>query len=276
MNTITDKEFQLLTSFIYDKFGIHLGEQKKGMVSARLNKILNRLGMNSFTEYYDFVSKDKTGKGVSDLINAISTNHTFFWRESVHFKFFQDKAFPEMLNLEKKRNGRDVRVWSAGCSSGEEPYTLVMLMMELLGSEYNLWDSGVLATDIDTEVLKRAMDGVYPPDRLELLPAQYKLKYMRKNNDSDYEIIESVKREVTFRRLNLMNPEFPFKKQFHIIFCRNVMIYFDKPTRDALLKRFYDALVPGGYFFIGHSETIDKAVHRFEYIMPALYKKPDR
>jgi len=271
---ISDKEFYKFKEMIYDNFGINLTEQKKGMLYTRLNKLVMTQGFESFNNYYDYIKNDKSGKGLSELINAVSTNHTFFYRESHHFNYFQEKVLPEMFSRLRTENSRDLRIWSAGCSSGEEPYMLTMLMMEYLKKEYTLRDAGVLATDIDTNVIFKAQKGEYSSDKLSSLPPQYKLKYFSKISSDTYKLSNKVINEVTFRRFNLMNKEFPFKQKFHAIFCRNVMIYFDKPTRDNLIKKYFDSLVPGGYFFIGHSETLDKRVHQFEYIMPAAYRKP--
>ena len=183
-------------------------------------------------------------------------------------------VLPEMTEELKRRNEYDFRLWCAGCSSGEEAYMLSMLMMEFFGAQYGQWKAGVLATDISEKALLVAEKGLYPEERISLLPGEYKSKYFQPLPDKHWQVKPLVQREVVFRKLNLMNTSFPFKKPFHVIFCRNVMIYFDKPTRDALIQRFYDILVPGGYLFIGHSETIDRAHSAFRYIKPALYQKP--
>lgn len=271
---ITDKEFLQISRLVYDKFGIYLPDQKKGMVVARLNKILVSLGMQTFNDYYNYVLNDTTGTASSDLVDAISTNHTFFNREKDHFDFFTNKAIPEITAKLKAENSRDLRIWSAGCSSGEEPYMLVMLMMECLGSEYNLWNAGIFATDISDKALSCARSGIYNTERVNNLPPQMKHKYLKKIGPDQYQIDQKVMKEVLFRRFNLMNAVFPFKSQFHIIFCRNVMIYFDQKTKDTLVSKFFDMIVPGGYFFIGHAETLGRKDGQFEYVIPALYRKP--
>lgn len=270
---LKDTEFKKLSQLIYDRFGIHLASHKQGMMAARLNKIVNKLNIISFDSYYDYVLNDTTGRAASDLINAIATNHTFFNREKEHFDFFIKVSLPEILAILKEQNSRDIRVWSAGCSSGEEPYMLVMLMMEYFGKEYGLWDAGVLATDISEKVLNMARSGVYPLERVHSLNPQIKLKYFTKVAKEQFKISSTVAKEVIFRRLNLMNTVFPFKKKFHAIFCRNVMIYFDQKTRNELIRRFWDNLEPGGYFFIGHSETLGRNNEIFNYVMPAVYQK---
>ena len=273
MMTITDDEFQAIRRLVYDRFGINLTEQKRSLVVGRLQKVLRTYGFSSFAHYFDHLLKDPTGKVLSELVNRLSTNHTFFGREQDHFDFFVKTALPEAVLRHKERRSRDLRVWSAGCSSGEEPYTLVMLMMEYFGTEYRSWNAGILATDISATALETAREGVYPEERLKLLSEALKRKYFRKASEGQWTVVEEVKRELTFRRFNLMNRTFPFKKSFDIIFCRNVMIYFDQKTRDELVSRFYQWTMEGGYFFIGHSESLRRDRCPYEYVMPAVYRK---
>ncbi len=270
---IQPKEFALLRDLVYDNIGINLTEEKRNLVMGRLQKILRREGFTSFHEYYQYVSKDKTGQALSELANSISTNHTFFYRENDHFNFFLEKALPEIVERQKAAKEYDIRVWSAGCSSGEEPYTLVMLLMEFLGSDYSRWNAGVLATDISEKALNTARAGIYEKEGVKNLPEKLVKKYFKKRPEGNYEVIEAVKKEVTYRRFNLMNTYFPFKKQFHAIFCRNVMIYFDNPTRKTLVEKFYNLTTPKGFFFIGHSESLKREECKYRYVMPALYKK---
>ncbi len=271
--TITDGEFTKISKYVYDNFGINLPPQKKGMLQSRLRKLVFEGNFTTFDEYFNYVVNDKTGDAASGLINAVSTNHTFFFREKDHFDFFYNVALPELKASLSAKNEKDVRIWSAGCSSGEEPYTLAMIMIEFFGMHYSMYDAGVLATDISTKVLKEAMKGIYPLDKTKLIPPGMKHKYFLSSGEN-LEVNATLKKEVVFKRLNLMNPTFPFKKPFHAIFCRNVMIYFDAETRKALVDKFYRHLIPGGYFFIGHSETLGRTNTQFEYVMPALYRKP--
>lgn len=270
---ISDDEFNKLKQLIFDNFGIHLTDQKKGLVYTRLHSVLNKYGFKTFDEYYRFVSSDKTGKGLDELVNKISTNFTFFYREEDHFDFFIKRVLPESMEKAKQRNENDLRFWCAGCASGEEPYTIIMLMMEAMGGNYPLWNSGILATDISDNALGFAKEAIYPSDRLQKLPPLYRNKYFEKISDDEYKVIERVKKEVTFRRFNLMNTTFPFKKKFQAIFCRNVMIYFNQQTRDELVGRYEQMLEPGGYLFLGHSETISSKMYSFKYVMPAVYRK---
>ena len=270
---VTDEEFILIRDLIYKNIGINLTEEKRSLVNGRLQKILRKLNFKTFKEYYQFLINDKSGEALSELANVISTNHTFFGREIDHFEYFVDIVLPEIEARAKKTNNFDIRVWSAGCSSGEEPYTLVMLMMEYFGKEYNKWKVGVLATDISLTVLERAKKGIYPDERVQPLPDIFKKKYFKHLPTGEWEVIDALKREVTFRRFNLMNEKFPFKSPFDVIFCRNVMIYFDEPTRERLVDKFYQFTAPNGYLFIGHSETLNRTKTKYVYLKPAVYKK---
>ncbi len=270
---ISNDEFLLIRDLVYKHIGINLTADKRTLVNGRLQKILRRQGYKTFKEYYECILRDTSGEALSELANTISTNHTFFGREIDHFEYFVDVCLPEIEARAKAKNSRDVRVWSAGCSSGEEPYTLVMLMMEYFGNDYSKWTAGVLATDISLNALSTAKSGIYPADRVKPLPDHLKKKYFKPLPNGDFEIIDSVKREVTFRRFNLMNETFPFKNPFDVIFCRNVMIYFDNPTRERLVNKFYQHTINQGYLFIGHSESLNREVTKYKYIKPALYKK---
>ncbi len=266
-------EFNALRTLVYERFGINITEQKQGLVTSRLQQLLQAQGFASFTEYYHFLRNDRTNQGLDELINRISTNFSFFYRESVHFDFFSKVSLPEFVKRSRAKGANDLRIWTAGCSTGEEPYMLIMLMMEYLGMEYQSWSAGILATDISERVLTIASEGVYPEDRVRQVPAALRQRYFKKAGPGMVQVADRVRQEITLRRFNLMNTEFPFQKPFQMIFCRNVMIYFDKPTRDALIRRFHQALEPGGYLFIGHSETIGRDQELYRYVMPACYQK---
>ena len=272
--TISDNEFDLLSKFVYNNIGINLTDEKRNLLMGRLQKLLRQKKLSNFKEYYEYVINDKSGSALSELANYISTNHTFFYREHDHSEYFQKTVLKEIDERLKITGENDIRIWSAGCSSGEEPYTLLMLMMEHYGERYNLLNAGILATDISEKALDTAKKGIYSADRVKLLPEILKKKYFKKHPNGDWEVIERLKKEALFRKFNFMNPTFPFKKPFDVIFCRNVMIYFDMETRENLVEKFFNALLPGGYLFIGHSETIKRERHRFEFISPALYRKP--
>jgi chemotaxis protein methyltransferase CheR len=167
----------------------------------------------------------------------------------------------------------DIRIWSAGCSYGEEPYTIAMIMDDFFGREKPCWDTKVLATDISGKVLEEAQKGVYSNEEISVLPSQWKLSYFKKLDNEKCRISDRMRNEVIFRKLNLMDSIFPFKKKFHVIFCRNVMIYFDSQTKWQLVNKFYDLTENGGYLFIGHSESLDREQTKYKYIMPAVYRK---
>ncbi|XPV76874.1 MAG: CheR family methyltransferase [Desulfovibrio sp.] len=270
--TLSDKAFQRIRTLVYNFCGINLTEQKRSLIVGRLNKMLKAYGVADFDTLCDMFEKDSTGKMMSELANSISTNHTFFYREKAHFEYFFETAFPQAVEACKQEGHKDLRIWCAGCSSGEEPYMLVMLMMEYLGAEYSRWDAGILATDISTKALSTAIAGIYPEERLTQLPAKLKNKYFRKV-EGGWQVVDAVRKEVTFRRFNLMNPTFKFKKPFHTIFCRNVMIYFDSQTRETLVNKYFQNTRPGGYLFIGHSESLGRVGCPYEYVMPALYRR---
>lgn len=271
MITITDKEFQQFTTYIKINYGINLKDEKRSLVTGRLENVLKENGISNFTDYYKYIQSDKTGKAVNTLVNKITTNHTFFMREVDHFYYFRDYVLPYLKRVESK--DKDLRIWSAGCSSGEEPYTLAMLMDEFFGKEKIWWDTKVLATDISSKVLSKAIEGIYLNDELEDIPSMWKLNYFKKIYHEKYEVSDKIKKEVIYRKLNLMEGVFPFKKKFHVVFCRNVMIYFDEKTKYELVNKFYDNMEQGGYLFIGHSESLVRGETDFRYMMPAVYRK---
>ncbi|MCS6808011.1 MAG: protein-glutamate O-methyltransferase CheR [Bacteroidota bacterium] len=267
-------EFEKLRRLVHERFGIVLPTEKRTMVAVRLQKVLRRMHLRSFRQYYEYLVQSHDYQALIEFANAITINHTFFFREKEHFDMLVRNVLPEMSVKLKRHYDMDFRVWCAGCSSGEEAYTLSMVMQEFWGSEYVYWQAGVLATDISEKVLSIAMQGIYDEERVALVPPEYKAKYFQRLRNGYWQVKPIVRHDVLFRKFNLMNQHFPFKKPFHVIFCRNVMIYFDKPTRDALVQRFYDVLTPGGYLFIGHAETIDRSKSAFEYLAPAFYRKP--
>ncbi|MBI9076743.1 MAG: protein-glutamate O-methyltransferase CheR [Desulfatibacillum sp.] len=275
MMHLSDNEFESIRKLVYDRFGINLTPAKRSLVVGRLQKILRSRGIGSFSQYYDMLQRETSGKMLSEFVNRISTNYTYFEREKDHFEFFEKTALPEADRRHKARSEKDLRVWCAGCSTGEEAYTLVIRMMDYFGAEYSRWNAGLLATDISADALEVAAAGMYPDERVSPLPAAVRNKYFVKRPEGQWAVHERVKKEITFRRFNLMNSAFPFKNPFDVIFCRNVMIYFDSPTRKALVGRFCDCLVPGGYLFIGHSESLGRDLRRLEYVMPAVYRRKE-
>ena len=268
----TDKEFQALRDLVYDRFGINLTNEKKGMAASRLQKILKAHRFPSFHDYYLFLLEDKTNQAIGELANQITTNHTFFYREADHFTFFMKTILPEIVERKNKANQKDIRIWCAAASSGEEPYNIIMCMMEFFGGDYDKWDAGLLGTDISDKALQIAKKAEYETYRVQTLPDSYKKKYFHRVGEN-WTVNDNVKEELTIRHFNLMNKTLPFKKPFDCIWCRNVMIYFDTQTKNELVNRLYEQAVSGGYLLIGHSETIGRSDSRWKYVCPAVYQR---
>jgi len=271
---ITDAEFHAIRDLVYQRFGITLSDQKKNLVVGRLQKKLKEHGCKTFKEYYDKLISDKTNNLITELANQITTNHTFFFREPEHFDFFRSDILPWMVSEHKARNDNDLRIWCAAASSGEEPYTLIITLLEHFGMDYKNWNCGLLATDVSEKALASAIDGVYVPARLQGVAPEILKKYFKKVPDG-HAVTEQLKKEVTYRKFNLMNKTLPFKKKFDCIWCRNVMIYFDAPTKHELVNRMYNSTVNGGYLLIGHSETLERNQTKWKYVKPAVYRKEE-
>lgn len=270
MINITQSEFERLAKYIYSNYGIHLKPEKKALVIGRLQNVLTQANCKNFSEYYDYVMADKSGEAAVTLINRITTNHTFFMRERDHFNYFSNSVLPYLKSV---ATDGDLRIWSAGCSSGEEPYTLAMIIDEFFGKEKDHWDSKILATDISEKALEKARMGIYANKDIAVLPFGWRLNYFKSLDAENSVISDSLKNEVIFRKFNLMTPSFKFKRKFQVIFCRNVMIYFDEKTKLNLVDKFYEVTENGGYLFIGHSESLNHERTRYKYVMPAVYRK---
>ena len=270
MLDISTQDFNRLVVFMKQAYGIDLSK-KRQLITGRLSNTVTNMGLSSFSQYVDHILRKKDPHDIETLINKLTTNYTFFMREVEHFNFFRNTILP-WLEQTKKHN-RVLSIWSAGCSSGEEPYTISMILKEYFGTKAGAWDTRVLATDISQEVLKTAQDAEYEEGSLKDLPRGWKEKYFRRGPEpGQYMVAPEIKSNVIFRTFNLMDP-IHFRLKFDVIFCRNVMIYFDQPTKDALVQRFYNASVPGAYLLIGHSEGLNKATTPYDYIMPATYRK---
>lgn len=244
---------------------------KKEIVEGRLINSLKKHGMDSFSAYMNAVESDITGNLEKELVNLLSTNHTYFMREFEHFDFMRKEVLPYFK--EREAASHDLRIWCGAASSGEEPYMIAMLLMDFFGLEHGLWDTKVLATDISTEVLQVAIQGIYNKEQIGVLPENWKRRFLKQLPDGvHYQMTEEIKNEVLFRQFNLMDP-FPFRKKLHVIFLRNVMIYFDKQTKSNLIRKLYDNLVDGGYLFIGRTETIDRDVAPFKLVQPSIFRK---
>ena len=269
---LKDDEFRLISELIYEKFGVNLTEKKKALVRGRLNTHVKSLGYDNFNDYYASVIRDPTGSSLLSLIDKISTNHSYFFREGDHFDFLTENALPEICESLRRQGSRHLRIWCAGCAAGEEPYTLAMVLKDFFGLEFSSWEIGILATDISTTALEQAVEGVYPANRLSKTPEKYRQYFVNAGGDN-YKIADSIKKMVYFKRLNLMRDTYPFSKKFHVIFCRNVMIYFDQQTKKDLVAKFCRYTAEGGYLFIGHSESLGQGTEPFTYIRPTVYRK---
>lgn len=269
---LKEREYKRISRLVYDLSGINLHDGKRELIRARLAKRLRELGLKDYKEYCKILENDPTGLETTVLIDRLSTNKTDFFREQAHFEFLKSRALPELSERKKSGGGRRVRIWSAGCSSGEEPYSIAITILENLGVT-SMYDTSILATDISTRMLSRAREGVYSEEILERVPRFYKAKYFHQMGCGEYSVSPIVRNLVTFARLNLMD-KWPMKGPFDFIFCRNVMIYFTKDTQAELIKRFYSLLPPGGYLLLGHSESLSNIKHGFKHVQPAVYVKP--
>jgi chemotaxis protein methyltransferase CheR len=269
MIALSEREFTQLVDFMKRYYGVNL-TGKKHIVISRLHKTILEKGFKNFGDYFDFVMADQSGAAIASLVNKLTTNHTFFLREIAHFNFFRDQVLP---HLKSTVAIKDLRIWSAGCSSGEEAYCLAMIIHDFFGSEKLFWDTKLLATDISEEVLEIATSGIFSNEQVSSLPEVWRKKYFKKNNDQTCLVVDQIRKDIIFRKFNLMTDIFPFKKRFQVIFCRNVMIYFDGPTRRQLVNKFYDCMESGGYLFIGHSESLRYEEMKFKYVQPAVYRK---
>ncbi|WP_048571627.1 CheR family methyltransferase [Clostridium cylindrosporum] len=269
MLTISNMEFERLCQYIKRYYGINL-YNKRNIIEGRLSGYILERGYKGFGEYLEKVFNDHTGKEISFLVEKLTTNHTYFMREWEHFEYYKNKVLPYFSNILKER---DLRVWSAGCSSGEEPYTLAMINKDYFKGKGGAWDTKILATDISDKVIAQGVKGVYTEENIKDLKPEWKREYLNNVGNGNYAISDEIKKEVIFRSFNLMEQNFPFKKKFHVIFCRNVMIYFDTSTKVKLINKFYESTEVGGYLFIGHSESLAYHNTNYKYIMPAVYRK---
>lgn len=273
--SLKDREFNRIRAIMYKHCGINLHEGKKELVRARLAKYLRSGHFKSFDDYLDHILQDPTGKAFSVLVDSLSTNLTSFFRETQHFQFLENHFLP--LLLEKKRDlGKlKIRAWSAGCSSGEEPYSIAITLLESV-REQGGWDIKVLGTDISTKMVERARRGIYDEQRVAPVSKMRKQRYLvaqKQKQTLEYQVGTELRRTVMFNYLNLME-DWPIQTSLDLIFCRNVMIYFDKPTQERLVNRFYDLLDTGGILFTGHSESLTGISHPFRYVQPTIYSKP--
>lgn len=273
---LSDRDFNKFSSFIYEVCGIKLPPIKKTMLSARLQKRLRRLNMASYSAYFEYVqSPEGQVNELFHMIDAVSTNKTDFFREPQHFEVMNQKVLPEFLARHHKYpQARPLHVWSAGCSTGQEPYTLAMVLQEFCEKNPQL-DYEILATDICTQALEAAAEAIYADEVVAPVPAHLRHKYLMKGkgrHSGFHRVVPELRNKVRLERLNFMDRDFGINKKMDIIFCRNVIIYFDRPTQQTLFEKFYRQFAPGGFLFTGHSESLEGITDRMERIDSAVYK----
>lgn len=259
-------EFDRVRKLLHSYSGIYLHEGKEALVRARLMKRMRKLGIRSFWDYLEYVEMDETRGEFLSLVDVLTTNKTSFFREKQHYDFLVEEIIPTM-------SGREYKWWSAGCSSGEEPVTLGMTLLEQREFKKR-FSVKMLATDLSRDVLRVAKSGIYSPEKTRDLPGYFLDKYFIPVEGS-YKVVPAVQNLITYGRLNLLG-NWPMKGPFQVVMCRNVMIYFNRQTQAELVSRFYDMLEPGGYLFLGHSESVSGKDHGFVNISPAVYQKRGR
>jgi chemotaxis protein methyltransferase CheR len=267
---LSDDDFYKLRDIIYNEAGIKLGDVKKILMQSRLIKRLRDLKLDNFTEYYEYLINNFEDEKIN-FINSITTNKTDFFRENDHFEYMKSKILPDF----EKKNERELRIWSAGCSTGEEPYTVAITLFEYFNGKAAP-EFLILATDIDTQVLEKAQEGSYAADHLaDVDPKYLKNYFLPESNEKGefYRVKDQLKKAVYFRRLNLLQDEYPMKKKFDIIFCRNVIIYFDRETQKKLFEKYHKYLKDDGYLLIGHSENITSITDKFSLAGRTIYRK---
>ena len=259
---LTPDDFRRVCRIAYDRAGLAIPAGKEGLVRSRLARRLREHRIRTFSDYFDHVEREKHGDELVQLIDLLTTNKTDFFREPAHFDYLVQHVVPSCVAARAP-----LRIWSAGCSSGEEPYTLAIVLREVLPPRY---DVRILATDISTRVVAVARKGVYTAEQLSDVSATRRARWFTPAPDGGGAVLPELRGPISFAHLNLMAP-WPMSGPFDAIFCRNVMIYFDKPTVTKLVARFHRMIAPGGHLFIGHSESLTAIEHRYQYIQPAVY-----
>ncbi len=268
-----ESEFDFIRSLVYERSRISLSPDKRELVSARLGKRLRATNLPTVGDYCRFLQSPGAEAELSNLIDAISTNHTFFFRENAHFDFLRQTVIPEMRARSAKEKWSRFHVWSAACSSGEEPYSIAITLADAL----NGWPWHIEATDISHRVLDKARAAIYRDECVNRLPKATIQNHFQRGfgpQDGNFRVKAALRDRVTFHQLNLLEGEPPFREPFHVIFCRNVMIYFDRPTQEELVNKLTRHLVPGGYLFVGHAESLTAIRHPLQSVRPAVYRRP--
>lgn len=271
---LSQQEFDKLSRFIYKESGIKMPPVKRVMLQSRLQKRLRELNMTTFKDYIDYVfSKDGLNGEIIHMLDVVSTNKTDFFREPVHFDFLSNTVLPEFV--QQRTGSRTIKVWSAGCSSGEEPYTISIVMADFAEKNPG-FDFSIIGTDISTQILQKAVDAVYKEERVTIIPLETKRKYFLRSKDRvnpTVKVNSDLRKRVRFGRLNFMDNYYDIPETFDIVFCRNVLIYFDRETQEKVINKLCDKLRPGGYFFLGHSESIMNMQVPLKQVKPTIFQR---
>ena len=270
--TLTRDDMKFIAALVYEQAGIVIREHKEAMTRGRLARRVKALGMGSVAEYCAFLKTPQAAGELPELINAVTTNHTAFFRERHHFDHLRRDVMPRLVQERAGRRGR-IRIWSSACSSGEEAYSIAASCREVIGSRSDL-DFRILATDIDTDILARAEAGIYPAELFERLPADVKplMRLEPAPGRGEARVAEELRRLIAFKQLNLIQA-WPMKGPFDVVFCRNVFIYFDTQTKASILDRFVTLLAPGGFLYLGHSESLPQPHPQLRLIGRTIYER---
>jgi chemotaxis protein methyltransferase CheR len=274
MKPLSDLDFSRYRRLIYEKSAIHLGPAKKALLEARLGRRLKELGMESFSAYYDYVAADKSGEELSRLLDRVSTNETRFFREPRQFEFLERRILPQwMTQANSGARARRIRAWSAGCSTGDEPYSLAMLLLDHFPMS-GAWRLEIIGTDLSRRAIHAAEKAIWPVARAKEIPQRYLKQFMLEGIGSQEGSMKAgpeIRSIVRFQALNLNDEHYGITAPFDLIFCRNVMIYFDAAARARILDRLLDLLAPEGYLFVGHAESLSGLSNRIRHIVPTVY-----
>jgi chemotaxis protein methyltransferase CheR len=265
---LREEEFSDIVNYMREEYGINL-DKKKVLIECRMTKLLEKRGLNSFGKYLDMLHQDRTGDMAAEMVNCLTTNYTYFYREPDHFRLLQERILPKLM---ERRQYGGLDIWSAGCSTGEECYTLAMVLEECRRPNKYMGNIRLLATDISGDALDKAQKGQYPAKELEKLPLEWQKKYCAQVDDRTFQVNEELRYRIRFEKRNLLEPR-PSTERFDLILCRNVMIYFDRDARMRLVRMLEDALNPGGYLMIGHAELLTAGETVLESVYPAVYRK---
>lgn len=273
-HSLSEADYRFIRDLVYERSRINLGNHKHELVAGRVGKRLRRLGLQSYSQYCDFLQSDSGQEELIDLIDAISTNHTSFFRDLRHFEFLRNHVLPALVSA-SRASARKIRIWSAACSSGEEPYSIAICLAEFF-SRVNGWTWEIDATDISTRMLAGAEAGIYEADQVKLPQMEWLKRYFQRGvnaYDGYYRVKNFLRSQVRFNHVNLFQPRYPFAPGYQVVFCRNVMIYFDRETQEQLLKRIADYSALGAFLFVGPSESLIGIRGCFRYCAPGIYQK---